>query len=256
MFAVERHQAIVKLINTNGKVTISELTSLFNVSSETIRKDLLILEKSKLLIRTHGGAISNANNNTLKPLIERLHTNTPEKAQLCSIAVKYINDGDTIAIDSGSTSVELAKLIVDKFSKLTVITHCLDVFNILMPNDGIDVVLCGGEYKRNEKAFCGNLTVDTINQIHTEKFFLFPSGISLKFGIMDYDGDILRNQKAYMNNTDKIFVLADSDKFEKAAYLKICEINRDYTYITDSGLPDEIFKEYKQNNIDIVRNAK
>lgn len=252
MFAIERRQAIANLINEKGNVTIFDLTALFGVSSETIRKDLLILEKDRVLIRTHGGAINAKTHSKIAPFKERLKSNAKGKAELCRYAAKHIKNGDTISIDAGSTAIELAKLISSMFSRLTVVTHCLDVFNILSKNDGIDLVLCGGDFNREENTFMGNITAEAVEKIHTEKAFIFPSGVSLKFGVTDYDGGFLRIQKAMMDNADKVFVLADSDKYEKAAYTKLCSVTQEYTYITDSALSQEIYDLYRKNEINIV----
>ena len=253
MFAIERHQAILKLIDEKGNVTISELVKLFGVSSETIRKDLLSLEKNKALLRTHGGAVSITKNNTPASLKVRKSQCQPEKTELCHYAMRFIENGDIVAIGEGSTAVELAKLIECTISRLTVITNSLEIFNILSSNSGIELVLCGGDYIRDELAFAGNITINTINQLHTQKAFIFPSAVSLKFGITDYFKNFYALQKAYMENTDKVFILADSEKFEKAAYLKLESINPEYTYITDSGLSDEIYKLYQENNINIIK---
>ena len=252
MFALERYQAIKNLICEKGSVSISELTALFGVSSETIRKDLLILERDKVLIRTHGGAVNAKNHSTIMPFKERLKSNVEGKVELCRYAAKYIKNGDTISIDAGSTAIELAKLVSSMFSRLTVVTHCLDVFNILSKNDGIDLVLCGGEYNREENSFTGNITVESIDKIHTEKAFVFPSGVSLKYGVTDYDGGFLRIQKAMMDNADKVFILADSDKYEKAAYTKLCSVTQEHIYITDSAISQEIYNLYRENKINIV----
>ncbi len=253
MFAIERQQAILNIIDEKGNVTISELGSLFRVSTETIRKDLLILEKNGMLVRTHGGAVSNSRNKAFLPLSERLKEHVPEKAELCGYAVQFIQNGDIIAIDAGSTAIELSKLIAGMFTRLTVVTYSLDVFKILSPVSGIDVLLCGGIFNARENFFKGDLTLNMINQIHTMKLFLFPSAVSLKFGISDYTNDSLPLQQALMHNTDKVFVLADSEKLEKNAFIKLGDIPDEYTIITDSGVSDEIFDLYIKNNINIVK---
>lgn len=253
MFAIERHQAILKMIDEQGTVTISELSSLFNVSSETIRKDLIFLDKEKSLIKTHGGAVSTKKNSSLTPLKIRLNSHKSEKDELSRYAINYISEGDTIFIDAGSTAYSLAPLIAQNFSNLTVITFDLEVFNILKSNEGLELVLCGGEFLREENVFVGKTTEDTINSYHVQKAFIFPSAVSLKYGITAYGKDFYRLQIAALGIADNIFVLADSDKFEKGAYLKISDTNAEYTYISDSKLSDEIYSLYRKNNINIIR---
>lgn len=253
MFAIERHRAIIKLLNEKGNVTISELVNIFGVSSETIRKDLLSLEKNNALTRTHGGAVSIEKINAPASLKVRKNKCVPEKTELCQYAMRFIKNGDVIAIDEGSTAVELAKLIACTLSKLTVLTNSIEIFNILSSNSGIELILCGGDYVQEELAFTGYLAVNTISQVHTQKAFIFPSAVSLKHGLTVYFKNFISIQKAYIENTDNVFILADSEKFETAAFLKLEALNPEYTYITDSGLSNEIYEEYKKNKINIIK---
>lgn len=249
MLAIERHQYIVKLIRQNGKVTIAELMNLFHVSAETIRKDLLYLEQNRALKRTHGGAVCINHSCILRSLQERKQDRVTQKAELCRYALSFIQNGDVVAIDAGSTAIELAKLISCTFSKLTVVTHSMDVFQILSENSEIELILCGGKFIPEESAFGGYLTVDSVSQVHTAKAFLCPTGVSVKFGITDYCEPLLAVQRSYLSNTDQVFVLADSNKFETSAHLKLCDTQPDFTYITDSELPDEIYSLYSNHNI-------
>lgn len=247
MLKPERYNIILNMLNKNSFITVSEITKLFNVSSETARKDLLALEKENCLIRTRGGAISKTKGHVLTPLSIRAEENVSKKKELASFALKYISEGDVIALDEGSTAIEFAKLICEKFSNLTVVTHDLSVFNILSENSGIKLILCGGDYIPEENAFSGFLTVSSIKRLHTDKFFLCPSGISKKFGITVGDGALMEVESAYMESTDRVIVIADSEKFEKSSFLKIDDMSKDYTYVTDSALPDEIFDPYNNS---------
>lgn len=253
MLAIERQRVIQNLVQESGSVTISELTSMFGVSSETIRKDLLTLEKAGVLNRTHGGAVSAVRVGVLAPLQERKVDHLPEKRELCEYAIRCIQDGDVIAIGEGSTAMELAKLIACTFTKLTVATNGLDVFEILEKNPGLELILCGGKLDREERAFFGRATISAIEQFCFDKCFICPSGISLKYGIMDYRAEQIDVMDAYLRRSVENYVLAYSDRFEKPARMKLRDVDPGLTYITDSKLPPEIAACYEKHNIKIIK---
>ena len=132
-----------------------------------------------------------------------------------------------------------------KFSKLTVVTHSIDVFNILC--DSFSVILCGGYYLPNEKAFYGSLTLSMLKNLHMQKAFIFPSAVSFEFGICDYQKDLYQIQKQLIKSSDEIFILADSSKFGKKALLKLDDMKTEYCYITDCNINSELEKIYKEH---------
>lgn len=256
MLAIERQRNIANLVRQNGNVTISELVAQFQVSAETIRKDLLRLEQEGVLHRTHGGAVSVRTGSSLRPLSIRKQERVSQKAELCRCALQFIKNGDVIAIDGGSTALELAKLLSCTSLKLTVVTHSMEVFNVLGENSNLRLILCGGTFIREEAAFAGHLTMEAVGRVHTTKAFICPSGVSLEFGITDYLEAFIPIQSAYLQNTNQAFILADSEKFESTALFKISEARSDFTYITDSVLSDPIYDLYQENQIDIKRPGK
>jgi len=249
MLGIERQQHITNRIRQNGKVTISELVALFGVSAETVRKDLLFLEQEGVLKRTHGGAVTGLTH----PLSLRKQERVPQKTELCQAALSFIREGDTIALDSGSTAMELAKLLILHFHSLTVVTHSLEIFHFLSGNSLFRLILCGGSYVREESAFAGHLTEEAVRRVHTQKAFLFPSGISPETGITDYLECFIPIQKAYLEQAAQVFILADSEKFEHTALMKLADTKTEYTYITDSDLKEEIYNHFREKNILIHR---
>lgn len=252
MFAVERQKYICDTLERDGSAAINDLAAALDVSAETIRRDLLALEEQGKLSRIHGGAVRKIGVPEHKSLSTRLDSRTKEKAELSEYACSFINNGDFIAIDCGSTAVKLAEAIAKRFSFLNVITNSLDVFNILRTNKGIKLVLIGGNFDEEENGFSGLNTIEMIKRYNVSKFFMFPSGISLKFGITGYGEDICYVQKAFFEISDEIYVLADSEKFEKRAFEKTAETDKSYTYITDSSLSDVIKQSFIDEGMKIV----
>jgi len=252
MLAQKRHSKIYELILQNDAVSTSKLVEELDVSIETIRRDLLEMEKKQLLKRVHGGAVKISDTKPFIKLEQRHRSRENEKLELVKYAVRMVNDGDTIAIDSGSTAIFFARELLKNLKNLTVITHSLDVFQILRDNIGFDVILCGGNYMKNENAFYGMLTLEMLNRLHIEKSFICPSAVSFEYGICDYTHELCMIQRKYMSISDNIYILADTSKFEKKALLKLDEMNPEYVYITDSSLKPELRNLYRENGINII----
>ena len=256
MFADERHAIIVSKLNETGSVTVSDLINTFDVSIETVRRDLCTLENSGILKRVHGGAV--AVNNRMKEFKKvslRISENTGEKEELSRYALRFIENNDIIAIDSGSTAEIFAKTVAENLSNITVVTHSLDAFMRLKENRTIQPILIGGEFLESENSFHGELAMEQLKQLHVSKAFLTPSAVSIEHGVWDYITELVGVQKTYTQVADHVFVLADSSKFEKTALMKICDISEPEIVITDSRLDVKIKNQYQKKNISLVNEA-
>lgn len=253
MFAEERYEKIELMIQQFGTIKVSELVEVFGVSIETIRRDLLYLEAHGVLKRVHGGAVTVSKSNGFMELDQRLSEYREEKAQMAKLAVHFIHENDSIAIDSGTTAIELAKVISELGMHLTVITHSIEVFDILNSNQDIKVILLGGQYYRKEKAFYGPLLIDTLDKLHVNISFVFPSAVSRQFGIEDYLLEMIPIQQGYIRIADRAFIVADHSKFENRAFACITRNLDKATFITDSNLSDDIYQDYIEQNIQLIR---
>lgn len=252
MLAQERHRRILEILEENGAVSTAYLIEHMGISSETVRRDLLFMEKAKLLQRVHGGAVALNKMKEQTKLRERLSESRKEKTELSLNAASFINDGDTLFIDCGSTCAALAEVLADKKAHVNIVTNSIDVFEILKKSKAAELILCGGLFGESENAFYGDLTVEMISGMHFGKAFISPSAISLKHGIFDYENDFISIQKKVIEVSNEVFVLADSGKFEKTALLKLDDVKPEYTYITDSSLPPGILAIYKENGMKII----
>lgn len=256
MLAEERRAQICARIGKNGSAELGELSQALGVSAETIRRDLIALERAGRLQRTHGGAIPAAGMAREGPLSERKEAYPERKRELAAFAMRLIHEGDVIALDSGSTAAEFAGLIAQNFRDLTVVTHSLDVFLRLSPAESIRVILCGGQYLARERAFWGQLTLDALSELHVGKAFVFPIAVSLKCGAAESIYELYQVQRQYFRIADEVVIAADSSKFEKTAPLLLCGTEPGRTFITDSALSDELYALYRQNNINLLRSEK
>ena len=252
MLSQERQAWIRRQLYAEGAVTAAKIVEALQVSTETVRRDLLAMEQQGLLRRVHGGAVSPGGMKPFYDLNRRNQDHNDGKKELCRIAAGLVREGDYIGIDCGSTATFFAEALKTCPCRVTVVTHSADVFDTLKALPQFSLILCGGLYKPGENAFYGNLTLNMLDSLHMTKCFLFPTAVSLEGGICDYQQEFLLIQQKYLACADRVYILADSSKFEKKALLKMADMNTDYTYVTDSGLPDSLKKLYAENGYTVL----
>lgn len=252
MLANRRHEIIMNLIRTEGAVTVSHLVEEFEVSLETVRRDLLLLEKAGLLRRVHGGAVSLGEMKPYKPPQIRQQDFTQEKEQLCQNAADLVCEGDYIAIGTGTTPVQFAEILKKRFKKLTVITYSFSVFEALSDMPDYELILLGGQYMQQEQCFCGQLTMDALKELRVMKSFVFPSAVSMEYGIFGYEQNLYPLQRQLLQCCDQAFILADSSKFERKALYKVADMCKEYIYVTDVKLPEELAQIYRNNGLQVI----
>ena len=208
----------------------------FGVSIETIRRDLLTMERSGLLKRVHGGAVRHGSMKSYLSLGERSKSNSHEKRELAKKATAFVNEGDIIGIDGGSTAVFFAEELAKRLTRLTVVTYSLDIFNILSGVLGFKVILLGGLFLPDESVFSGFMTLNALSEIHVQKGFIFPSAVSMENGIADFNENVCPLQSRLIMSSDEVYVLADSTKFEKTALIRISDMKPSFIYVTDGNI--------------------
>lgn len=252
MLANTRQDAIRSLLRTEGAVTVNRLVEEFNVSIETVRRDLLAMEKAGLLRRVHGGAIPVNDMMPYQPLESRNKVQNAQKDALCRAAAQLVEEGDYIAIGTGSTPVHFAQILRQRFQRLTVVTYSLQVFQVLRDKPGFELILAGGKYLPEEDAFFGQLTLDMLQQLHVQKSFVFPSTVSLEHGICGYEQTLYPQQRMLLRHCDQGYILADSSKFERKALYRVDDMRPEYIYVTDSQLPAELRQIYEENGRHVI----
>lgn len=253
MFADERYKEIRRLLNENGSVTVSELMERFHISIETVRRDLMTMERQKELKRVHGGAVRLTEMKQFKQVSLRKQENSEEKNVLSRACVDLVQEGDIISIDSGSTAISFARVLKGRFKKLTIVTHSLDVFRELEQEDNYKKILIGGEYLDSESSFCGELAMQLLKEIHVEKAFICPSAISLEGGVQDFITELVPVQKKFVQHANKVYVMADNSKIEKTALMKICSLDMCDAIITDDHLDEKIKERYLQASVRLLK---
>lgn len=252
MFAGERQEKIHEMVKEKGNVTVEELMNIFNVSIETVRRDLILLESQKCVKRVHGGAISVNSARRYHKLAKRIDENRDKKRELSITAAELIQDGDIISISSGSTCIEFIDVIKEKFNNLTILTNSLDVLEQLGNEPGFEIHLSGGMYLAEENCLYGDAAVSGIQKYCIPKAFVFPFGITPDKGISDFDVKLSRIEKAYLDVVEEKILLADSSKVGLDAFIRICDITPDFVIVTDSGVSEEIVEKFAEIGVSVL----
>ena len=249
MIADNRRAQIVNLVRKENNISCAALSDALNVTPETIRRDLTYLDEKGLLIRTHGGAV--AIQEELRSTELRLLENIEQKRLIAETASSLLTDNDVIYLDAGTTT----QLICDYISsekELYVITNSKKCIDKLVDKSKVTLISTGGILRRKTMAFTGSYAEQTIKSYTLNKAFISAMAVSTKFGIMDSHQDEANLNRIAIGNAKEIYLLADSSKFNKIAYINVASLENITAIITDDNLDGEIEKELHDKNIDVL----
>lgn len=238
MLAIERRNKIMELLQNHQSVMVTDLSKKFQVTEETIRRDLEKLEKEGLLKRTYGGAVLNESTNVDVPFNIREGTNIEGKQCIGIKLSEFIEDGDSIMLDSSSTAFHVAKNIKNK-RKLTVITNSEKVILELSNAKDCKIISTGGTLKANSMSFIGHAAEKAILNYNVDKAIISCKGIDMDKGITDSNEMEVEVKKAMIQSADKVFLVVDSTKFDKVSFVKILKYEQVDYMITDKQLSKE-----------------
>lgn len=235
MFVEERKMKILERIETQRKATVSELCDLFNVSSATIRNDLRDLETAGLLIRTHGGAMVKSKTGMEQDMTQRGVQHLAEKRRIAEAAVRLVEDGDTLILDTGTTTFELARLLGQK-QDITVVTNDLTIALALEDSPSARVLFMGGIVRR--KYHCtvlyGPAGRDILAGLSVDKAFMALNSFSLDKGASTPDINHAQTKKLMMSIAAKVILLFDSSKMGRSSFALFAPLESIDTIVTDS----------------------
>ncbi len=247
----ERHSRILAMLQQNGSISVVQLAELFKVSEVTIRKDLSYLEQQKKLYRTHGSAI------LISPYISDRHVNEKEKRNVAekraigAAAAALISAGDSIIIASGTTMAFLAREIKPD-GHLTVITAAVPVTQILSQNPDIDVVQLGGITRSSSVSVVGPFAEQMLRNFNCSMLFVGVDGIDPQLGLTTTNMLEASLNAAMINTAQKVIVLADSSKFGRRGFSKICDLEAVDRIITDSGVQPIYLEQLRERGIEVT----
>jgi len=252
MIPSQRREKILDLIKEDGQAKVIDLSRLFKVTEVTIRQDLEKLEQDGYIVREHGGAyLKNANNDLHDLVMPNQKHHLKEKMMIARKAIQFIEEGDTIILDSGSTTTEIAKLLMS-FNNLTVITNALNIAIMLGAQPGINVLVTGGEFKAPTLSLTGQKAADSFQNLHVDKLFLATAGIALKSGLTYPGISDICVKRAMIESADEIYLVADSSKIGKSAFASLGAISLINYLITDSKIQSDDIKLFENYDVKLI----
>lgn len=249
----ERRKQILDYITQHQKADIRELSQLLNATEITIRRDLIELEKTKMLIRTHGGAVISEQKKSVwqtTSVYNRLERNKDQKERIAKFAATLINDSESLFIDGGSTTQTLAPLIKDRRNMLFV-TNSPDIADILLENEENRIIQIGGELTRDTHLTIGPDTEDGIRKYYVDKFVTGVTGIDPDEGCYAAIPAEASMKRTFVAHARETILLVDSSKFSRKAFCLAFPISGVGTIITDSDTPKEIVEKLRERNIKV-----
>ncbi|MCW5579767.1 MAG: DeoR/GlpR transcriptional regulator [Luteimonas sp.] len=237
----QRRLQISELVRQHGSVQVTALARRFGVSMQTVRKDLRYLAERGVMARAYGGAIdSHVVGGALAepPYEAKRTTHLDEKRRIGQRAAALVKPGDTIAIDSGTTAIQLAEALPN--IEVTVVTNDFGVLTALTPKNNIHIVMLGGELRRKNMAFYGGLTVEALDALHVDRLFLGVDGFDLERGITThYEPEAMLNRKM-VEAARVVVAITDSSKFGTVCLHRIIPVTELNVLITDTGAPEDV----------------
>lgn len=250
VFMEERKQKILNLLRESEKVTVSYLSELFNVSGATIRSDLRDLETEKLLLRTHGGAIR-ISKSAFEIEPQKRGESSERKEAIAREAIKFIDDGDTIAVDTGSTCYAFARRLGAK-RNLRVVTNDLSIAALLDQFEDITVFFIGGVIRKHYNCTIGSFGSAPFQDLVVDKAILGTNSFTLAKGATTPDVGQAEMKKLLVSISDKIFVLGSSEKIGRNSFVTFAESKYIDVFITDEAIGKAYKESIEDSGIELV----
>lgn len=248
--AKERRAMILKMLEKENEVSVTKLSKSLGISEVTIRKDLTILQNQHLLVRTRGGAIrrpiENLNEDTA--ISQKRMFNFHEKQRIGILAATLIKNGDHIVLDSGTTTLEIAKNL-DRFTDLTILTNALNIAEELMKYKRFTVVMLGGHVRFNSHSTIGPIALKTLSHFTNYKLFLGVDSFSFENGISTPNMEEAMLNQAMISQASEVIAVFDSSKFNKRSFCHITNAENIHAIVTDKNLPVGSITRLKEKNI-------
>ena len=253
MLAIERRNEILEKLQTDRRVVVSELSQLYDVSEETIRRDLEKLVNDGYAIKSYGGAVINENVNIELPFNIRKNRNILGKQHIAELVAGLVNDGDSIMLDASTTAVYIAKALQEKGKKnLTIITNSIEIIIELFDVQDWTILSTGGVSREGSFALVGPQTDRMLSNYHVDKAIISCKGIDVSAGFTDSD-DLHANNKRTMLKSAKDRILAiDSSKFDRIAFTEIGTLEDLTAVITDERPEDKWLQVFKDSGIQCI----
>ena len=252
MNQIERHQAIIELVNQQGFLTIEALAKHFEVTPQTIRRDLNQLDEENRLKRYHGGAGIPENSSTHNTAYaERKIHNFAEKTRIAQTIAQHIPNHSSLFINIGTTTETIAHALM-QHTGLTVITNNLHVASIMSSKDDFNVIIAGGVVRHRDGGIIGDATIDFVRQFKVDIAVIGISGIDEDGDLLDFDYQEVRVAQTIVDHSRQIFLAADHSKFGRNAMIRMGNIGNATHLFTDQSPPESVIRVMKERDVQLV----
>jgi len=251
IYAKERQQKILELINTKSKVSVKELCKLFEASPGTIRNDLTTLEKMDLLDRTHGGAISVVKIGFERRTLDKAVKHKEQKVSIGRAAAELVEDGDVIAVDTSTTTLEMVRFLKNK-QDLTIVTNDIAIAALLEEYPNIVVMLIGGIIRKGYNCSIGPQAISALSEIRVDKTFLACNGISVQHGITTPNADMAQLKRKLIEIAREVVLLCDSSKINRTCFMQVAPVTSIELFITDSQISEEDLTSFQISGLNVM----
>lgn len=249
---VERRRKILHLLNENGQVFVQELCKEFNVSEVTIRKDLDLFESKRLLIRSRGGAMKYESSvGTDYQITDKNKMYYAEKVNIGKKAATLVHDGDTIIIDSGTTTLEVAKNLNRDYN-ITIITNAINIVNQLLQFNNINIIVPGGSVRKNSHSLIGPLAEKSLANFYVDKVFIGVDGFNVSQGAFTPNIEEASLNQRMIEIAKEVILVTDSSKFNRKSLAFICPPNKIDVIVTDDKIDKDVEKHLIEIGIKVI----
>ena len=246
----ERQARIADRVRFQGKATVEELAELFGASVETIRRDLNALSQRGKLEKVHGGAIPPRYAGE-EPFDERMRLHGPAKRQIARLTRDFVSPGDTLLIDTGSTTLVLAEEL-GAIDDLTVVTNSTSIARVVAAgNRTAQLILLGGNYRANNRQTCGIMAIEQLERFYGDVVILTAGAVEAGKGIMDFDLEEAHMARAMMRHAERKIVLADSSKFDRSAPQVVCRLDEIDALICEQAPQGALSHSLEQSGVEV-----
>ncbi|HBP65766.1 MAG TPA: DeoR/GlpR transcriptional regulator [Desulfosporosinus sp.] len=243
MFAEERKAVILQLMESGKPVKVGDLSQRFEVSESTVRRDLQELENGGLIQRTHGGAISVQSGFELSYQEKEIRF-YDEKQKIAKAAVELVKDGETVFLDAGTTTLQIAYGLQGK--PVTVATNSMDIAEVFVEDAQVEVIVLGGSLRKNTRSLVGFLTNEMLANLHFDKVFLAANAVDLDLGVTTPNLMEAETKRHMVRAGKEVILVIDHSKLWEKAMCKICSLSEIDLLLTDDGIVEDDVKRLSQ----------
>lgn len=251
MLPIERKNEILSKLMIDGKVVVSDLSVMYGVTEETIRRDLEKLEAEGFAKKTYGGAVKSDSMTVDLPYTVRKLTNVNSKKYIAEKIGSLIQDGDTILLDASTTALFTVKSIFHK-KNLTIITNSVEILLDLPVGNDWKVISTGGTYHQDSMSFRSLSAITAIENFHVDIAVMSCKGFDVQKGITDTSEDSAELKKAFVRNSKKCILAVDYTKFDKVSFVKVCNTEDVDMVVTDTAPSDKWITELDKKGIELI----